>query len=173
MVGLIPPPCSKYQIICSLSLSPELYHIIQEKINDIEQLAFRTANFSMLIAHYPFDNTLKDTGSNGLHLATVGGASSDHIRTYTLKEKATGSPMVVYWLAVPMQTDFTAGKVQITLPGKPIDNPVLVDLLDGRVYAVNPIEHECRMVFEGLPVGESPVVLCSRRLLEVIPGGEQ
>ena len=55
MVGLIPPPCSKYQIICSLSLSPELYHIIQEKINDIEQLAFSIANFSMLIAHYSFD----------------------------------------------------------------------------------------------------------------------
>jgi len=128
---------------------------------------------SSLVAHYAFDNTLKDTGSNGLHLTTVGGASSDHIRTYTLKEKATDSPVVVYWLAVPMQTDFTAGKVQITLLGKPIDKPVLVDLLDGRVYAVDPIKHEGRMVFEGLPVADSPMVLCSRRLLEVIPGGEQ
>lgn len=128
---------------------------------------------SSLVAHYPFENILKDTGSNGLHLTTVGGASSNHIRTYTLKEKATDSPVVVYWLAVPMQTDFTAGKVQITLPGKPIDKPVLVDLLDGRVYAVDPIEHERRIVFEGLPVADSPVVLCSRRLLEVIPGGEQ
>lgn len=41
--------------MCSLSLLSELYHIIQEEINDIEQLAFRIANFSILIAHYPFD----------------------------------------------------------------------------------------------------------------------
>ncbi|MBN2375271.1 MAG: hypothetical protein JXD22_02630 [Sedimentisphaerales bacterium] len=120
---------------------------------------------SILVAHYPFDNTLKDTSSNGLHLTTVGG-SSDPIRTYTLKEKTTDSPVVVYWLAVPMQTDFTAGKVQILLSGKPIDEPVLVDLLDGCVYVIDPIEHEHRMVFEGLPVADSPMVLCSRRLLE-------
>jgi len=32
--------------MCSLSLLSELYHIIQEKINDIEQLAFIIANLS-------------------------------------------------------------------------------------------------------------------------------
>ena len=32
--------------MCSLSLLPGLYHIIQEKINDIEQLAFIIANLS-------------------------------------------------------------------------------------------------------------------------------
>jgi len=30
--------------MCSLSLLSELYHITQEKINDIEQLAFIIAN---------------------------------------------------------------------------------------------------------------------------------
>jgi len=30
--------------MCSLSLLSELYHTIQEKINDIEQLAFIIAN---------------------------------------------------------------------------------------------------------------------------------
>jgi hypothetical protein len=46
MVGSIPPPCCKHQAMCSLSLLSELYHIIQEKINDIEQLAFIIANLS-------------------------------------------------------------------------------------------------------------------------------
>jgi len=108
-------------------------------------------------------------GTNATRI--LGVTNPAQVRTYTLRETATGSPVVVYWLAVPMQTDFTAGKIRINLAGKPIDQPVLVDLLDGRVYEVVPVERAGRAVFAGLPVADSPMVLCSRRLLEVIPGG--
>jgi len=74
---------------------------------------------------------------------------SSRLRTYTLCEKATGSAVVVYWLAVPMQTEFHTEKVRINLAGKPIDNPVLVDLLDGRVYEVAQIERDDQTLFEG------------------------
>jgi len=57
----------------------------------------------------------------------------------------------------------------MSLPGEAIRQPVLVDLLDGRLYAVEGVEREGRTAFEALPVGDSPLVLCSRRLLEVIP----
>jgi len=46
MVGSIPPPCCKQQAMGSLSLLPELYHIIQEKINNIEQLGSIIGNLS-------------------------------------------------------------------------------------------------------------------------------
>ena len=99
-----------------------------------------------------------------------GKISSGHIRTYTLSERESGSPAVVYWLGVPMQTKFEAGKIQISPPkGTTIPDPVLVDLLDGRVYAVDAVQHEGRTVFEGLPLSDSPVVLCSRRLVELMP----
>ncbi|MEN8226806.1 MAG: cellulase family glycosylhydrolase [Bacteroidota bacterium] len=94
--------------------------------------------------------------------------SLDNIRTYTLKDRLSGSPVVVYWLAVPMVTDFTAQTVRITLPEETIDQPVLVDLLDGRVYEV-PVNHEGSALFEELPLADSPLILCNRRLVELIP----
>jgi len=57
----------------------------------------------------------------------------------------------------------------MSLPGEAIRQPVLVDLLDGRFYAVEGVERGGRTVFGSLPVGDSPLVLCSRRLLEVMP----
>jgi hypothetical protein len=92
----------------------------------------------------------------------------DIVRTYTLRERESGSPVLIYWLAVPMETDFKAGRIQISLSEDTIDQPVLVDLLDGRVYEAT-TAHEGRMVFEGLPLADSPIVLCGRGLMEIIP----
>lgn len=100
---------------------------------------------------------------------SFGDARPETIRSYALAEKTTGATVLVYWLAVPMQTESAAGRIRISLPGDAILQPVLVDLLDGRVYAVNAVEREGQTVFEGLPVADSPVVLCSRRLVEMMP----
>ena len=86
---------------------------------------------------------------------------------YTLKEKKSGEPVVVYWLAVPMETDFETEKATIYLTGESIEQPVIVDLLDGCVYEVNPVKSNGRTIYENLPVGDSPLVLCSRDLLTI------
>ena len=40
--------------MCSLSLLPGLYHIIQEKINNTEQLALRIYHCALRMAHFTF-----------------------------------------------------------------------------------------------------------------------
>lgn len=100
----------------------------------------------------------------------LAGANAESVHVYTWTEKQTGSPVIAYWLAVPMQTESAAGKVRITLSEAAIPQPVLVDLLDGRVYSVEPvIRNVGGTVFENLPVADSPLVLCSRTLVELKP----
>lgn len=110
-----------------------------------------------------------DCGPEIVSADTAAGATSDRIRTYSLADRATGSPVVVYWLAVPIETQSAVGRIRLSPPGESIQQPVLVDLLDGRCYAVEGVQGERRTVFEGLPVADSPLVLCSRSLLEVTP----
>ncbi len=98
------------------------------------------------------------------------GVPSEKIRTYTLADKKTGSPVVVYWLGVPMQTEAKAAKVKLTLPAQRLDQPVLVDLLDGRVYKLpTPVKDDATMTFKNLPLADSPMVLCNRGLVELAP----
>jgi hypothetical protein len=85
------------------------------------------------------------------------------IKTCLLKHKPSGQPALVYWLAVPMQTKFQPARVTVTLPGAVIKQPVLVDLLDGNVYALSRGTR-----FENLPLADSPLVLCSRAAVELL-----
>lgn len=86
------------------------------------------------------------------------------IKTCLLKHKPSGQPALVYWMGVPMHTKFQPARVTVTLPGAPIKQPVLVDLLDGNVYAL-----PRGMRFENLPLADSPLVLCSRAAVELKP----
>ena len=89
------------------------------------------------------------------------------IKTYRLKHKVSGQPALVYWLSVPMATKFRPARVTVTWPGGELAQPVLVDLLDGGVYA---LPHEVRpgqLRFEKLPLADSPLVVCSREAVEL------
>jgi hypothetical protein len=91
---------------------------------------------------------------------------SSKIRTYTLKEKSNNSPVVVYWLAFPMATDYNAQSIDISLQAETIDNPILVDLLTGKVSDIS-VNNEGLKEFKGLPITDSPLVICSRSLIEL------
>lgn len=86
------------------------------------------------------------------------------IKTCLLKHKPSGQPALVYWLGVPMQTHFPPARVTVTLPDAAIKQPVLVDLLDGNVYA---LPRGTR--FESLPLADSPLALCDRSAVELRP----
>jgi hypothetical protein len=105
-----------------------------------------------------------------LDAGSLAGASADHVHTYTLVERQNGSPAIVYWLAVPMQTESAAATIRITLPEAAIPQPVLVDLLDGRVYSVESVAHgDAGTVFQSLPLSDSPLVLCNRPFVQLEP----
>jgi hypothetical protein len=91
--------------------------------------------------------------------------SSGRIRSLTAVDKA-GRPLIVYWLAAPMQTDTIPGTVRLQVAADVAPkNPVLVDLLDGRIYAANSRRGGNAVTFEGLPLADSPLVLCDRAIV--------
>lgn len=86
------------------------------------------------------------------------------IKTCLLKHKPSGQSALAYWLGVPMQTKFPPARVTVTLAGAVIKQSVLVDLLDGNVYALPPGAR-----FENLPLADSPLILCDRSAVELKP----
>jgi hypothetical protein len=110
------------------------------------------------------DDRLRFT-SSALHWEQIKSDSlktlpSDRIRSLTAVDKS-GRPLIVYWLAVPMQTKSPPGAVRLRVPNDAAPkNPVLVDLLDGRIYAVKTLCNADTMTFENLPLADSPLVLC-------------
>jgi len=98
---------------------------------------------------------------------SFGQTAADSVSIFTLREKATGSPMVVYWLAVPMQTELSLGKITLGIEAQRLEDAILVDLLDGRVYQVPPPRDAGgTATFENLPLSDSPLVLCARAVVE-------
>ena len=61
-----------------------------------------------------------------------------------------------------MATRFQPARVTLTWPGTEIAQPVLVDLLDGGVYAVPHGTQSGKLRMVNLPLADSPLVLCSR-----------
>jgi polysaccharide biosynthesis protein PslG len=96
-------------------------------------------------------------------------AGRDSIRTCTFIDRQTGSPLIAWWLAVPLQSGVSAGKVKVTLAEGVVEDPVLVDLLDGRVYTVpTPGPVPTSATFKGLPLADSPMMLCRGQSLPPI-----
>lgn len=98
---------------------------------------------------------------------SFGQVRSENISTYMLQEKTTGSPLVVYWLSVPMQTEVVPGKITLSMEDRDLKNPVLVDLLNGRVYR-SACAHTAdgKVTFKDLPLSDHPLVLCDSTVVE-------
>ncbi len=115
-------------------------------------------------------NRWRRRSSRGFEITASGSltaAKTELIKTYQLKHKASGQPALVYWLGVPMATKFQPSRVTLTWPGAELAQPVLVDLLDGNVYA---LPHEIRpgqLHIQNLPLADSPLVVCSRDAVEL------
>lgn len=94
-------------------------------------------------------------------------AKTELLKTFPLKHKASGRPALVYWLGVPMASRFPPARVTLNWTGAELGQPVLVDLLDGRVYTVPYEIRPGQLRFANLPLADSPLVVCSRESVEL------
>ncbi len=115
---------------------------------------------------------VSNASSPGVEIV-VGGSppptKTEAITTCLWTHKPSGQPALVYWLGVPMETKFQPARVTLTMPGAAIQQPVLVDLLDGCVYALPCETNAGRLTFRNLPLADSPLVVCSRAAVELKP----
>jgi hypothetical protein len=108
-----------------------------------------------------------------LAAGSLGPARAESIRLYTLRAKTTGSPLVAYWLPVPMQTDPVPGRIRLTIGGQRFQDAVLVDLLDGRVYRpAHSSSADGETIFGNLPLTDSPLILCDRSAVEPLANSD-
>lgn len=89
---------------------------------------------------------------------------------YDWKDRASGTPVVVFWDASSRPSDDNVVKNgTVTVRGKAVDNPVWVDLLTGNVYAI-PAERikssKGKTIYE-VPVYDSPAFVTSMNLLSL------
>lgn len=87
-------------------------------------------------------------------------------------QRGTGGPkLIAYWLSADPPTDEnTAAAIQLNLPGVTFENPVLADLLSGRVYQI-PKEKMTRseqgIVINQLPIYDAPLIISERAALPI------
>ncbi len=94
--------------------------------------------------------------------------SPDKLRSLTAVDPS-GRPLIYYWLAVEMQAVCRPGAAELELPADKLPkNPVLVDLLDGRVYRVPPPRSTGdQATFSRLPLTDAPFLFCDRESLPI------
>lgn len=92
---------------------------------------------------------------------------TEMVKTCLFRHKPAGQPALVYWLGVPMETKFRPARVTVTMATAAPEQPVLVDLLDGHVYALSGEAQAGQIKFANLPLADAPLVLCSRAVVEM------
>ena len=93
---------------------------------------------------------------------------ADRTAVYDWKDRKTGTPVVLFWDASKMpKNDNTTRPARLTVVGKPLDNPVWVDVLTGNAYKITEdmITSQGGKTVYGVPAYDSPVFITSRDLL--------
>lgn len=99
-------------------------------------------------------------------------ASDPPLTWYAWRDKATGNDLVALWDGSGVPGNGVATRpVTLTIRGARLPEPVWLDLLTGRVYQVPAeavqVDGEVTTI-TGVPVYDSPVVLCDRGLLAIV-----
>ena len=89
---------------------------------------------------------------------------------YDWKDKATGTPVVLFWDASAMpQNENITKQAMVKVKGEPVKNPVWVDVLTGNVYKIT---EEMIATSKGnttyyVPAYDSPVFITSQDILDL------
>lgn len=102
---------------------------------------------------------------------TFGGTVAQRVAAVVATYMRKGRPLYLYYLPEDIQSDYP-GACDVSLRVLPdampgIDDPILVDLLKGRVYEVTAVTREdgvCR-AFDRLPLADYPLVVTDRSAL--------
>ena len=104
---------------------------------------------------------------------TIENVSSKNTKVYGYRNKETGRQLLVFWDGSGTPSDANAVKpARFVVENGNFEDPVVVDLLTGRVYAIPP--HRWRkegtsVIFAHIPVYDSPVLIADRSLLHLMP----
>lgn len=96
-------------------------------------------------------------------------AQTSAIRTLEFGRKGRKAELLVYWRPAAIQSGRQLARTGEMPAVPPLDHPVLVDLLDGRVYELQGRRGKGTTTLENLPLTDYPLVLCNRALVEVVP----
>lgn len=87
---------------------------------------------------------------------------------YDWKDRATGTPVAVFWDASAMPSNGnTVQEARVTIKGSPLENPVWVDVLTGNVYKIDAsrISRTGNATVYNVPVYDSPAFITSEDIL--------
>lgn len=89
--------------------------------------------------------------------------------SFAYRNKDTGRGLVVFWDASSTPGDaFTTRPAQILVKGLPIENPVWVDLVSGRIYEI-PADRVVRQgqltIFKDIPLYDAPVLIAEQSMV--------
>jgi polysaccharide biosynthesis protein PslG len=76
--------------------------------------------------------------------------------------------LIAYWLPWHPQEIISDAEIDLSLTGAAFKNPVLVDLLDGKVFSLNNYQKkQDRIIFRNIPMADYPYIIVERDQIEV------
>ena len=128
-------------------------------------LKVKTSYYAIQNAVSVFNDALKCLSPQHTS-STLQGA--ENCVVYDWEDRETGTPVVVFWdaSAMPSNENITR-KATVSVKGKPIQNPVWVDLLTGNVYKISEsqIGSSGERTTYSVPVYDSPTFITSQDIL--------
>jgi hypothetical protein len=85
----------------------------------------------------------------------------------TLYKDENGNNLVAWWLPWNAQEYLPRlAKINLRIEGVTFENPVLVDLLDGKYYKIRNFANESgTIIFEDIPLADYPLVIVERKTI--------
>jgi hypothetical protein len=131
-------------------------------------LKVKTAYYAIQNAVSVFNDALECLSPASTTSTLRGGGEETVI--YDWKDKATGTPVVVFWNAtnMPSKENVTI-EGRVSIKGTPISNPVWVDVLTGNVYKIDEaqtVKNKDGITYD-VPVYDSPAFITSMDILNL------
>lgn len=123
------------------------------------------------LAYYAVQNTVAvfDDSLDRVKDAAVDVAFPRKISSFVYRNRSDGRVLVTLWDDSGIPSDsYETHPAQVRLDGVSLEDPVWVDLVSGRIYAI-PSERVSHVgtvqVFENVPIYDSPVLIVERKLV--------
>ena len=141
-----------------------LLHATADKKVDKIKLAYYAVQNCVAV----FDDTLERVQD-----ASVVITSDKSTAAFAYRKKSSGQHLVVFWDDSGTPDDaFVTRPAQVSIKGLPIQQPVWVDLVSGRIYEI-PADRIAKegeqVVFKDVPLYDAPVLITEKALIPSLP----
>lgn len=162
---------SAYFALCEYKLSPGDWKKNRKGLLKLHTHKPKPAYFVLQHLTSALQGKLKTDSLAKMQFEITDYGSFAGIRTQDIYQatftRAKGGNIAAYWLPVRMQEKTLPAQIQLTLKNIEFQEPLFLDLLDGKVYEPQLEKQENTLIFKNLPLQDYPFLIVEKQSIEL------